>query len=194
MALDALLPAERTVAVDSGHLTGCPAMYMRVPDPRGFVFAKAFQSIGLGLGGAIGAAVARPDRLPGRLRRRRRPADGAPRSSRRSPGCGCRARRGLRRRGLRRGGAPLRAAGLPSSSRGSRTRRRRTRARRRRQGPTARHRRPARPLARWLERRDGPLVLRCEDHTRLLRGMARGGLRESDPSPVARRGSSPASR
>ncbi len=63
IALDALLPAERTVAVDSGHLTGWPAMYLRVPDERGFVFANAFQAIGLGLGAAIGAAVARPDRV-----------------------------------------------------------------------------------------------------------------------------------
>jgi thiamine pyrophosphate-dependent acetolactate synthase large subunit-like protein len=38
-------------------------MYMRVPDPEGFVFTQAFQAIGLGLASAIGAAVARPDRL-----------------------------------------------------------------------------------------------------------------------------------
>ncbi len=63
IALDALLPLERTLTVDSGHLTGWPAMYLRVPDERGFVFANAFQAIGLGLGAAIGAAVARPDRV-----------------------------------------------------------------------------------------------------------------------------------
>jgi acetolactate synthase I/II/III large subunit len=38
-------------------------MYIDVPDPQGFVFTQAFQSIGLGLASAIGAAVARPDRL-----------------------------------------------------------------------------------------------------------------------------------
>jgi thiamine pyrophosphate-dependent acetolactate synthase large subunit-like protein len=38
-------------------------MYLAVPDAAGFVFNQAFQSIGLGLGAAIGAAVARPDRL-----------------------------------------------------------------------------------------------------------------------------------
>jgi thiamine pyrophosphate-dependent acetolactate synthase large subunit-like protein len=38
-------------------------MYLDVPDPDGFVFTQAFQSIGLGLATAIGAAVARPDRL-----------------------------------------------------------------------------------------------------------------------------------
>jgi thiamine pyrophosphate-dependent acetolactate synthase large subunit-like protein len=63
IALDAMLPAERTVAVDSGHFMGFPPMYIRVPDPQGFVFTQAFQSIGLGLASAIGAAIARPDRL-----------------------------------------------------------------------------------------------------------------------------------
>jgi thiamine pyrophosphate-dependent acetolactate synthase large subunit-like protein len=62
-ALDALLPDDRTVAVDSGHFMGFPPMYMRVPDPQGFVFTQAFQSVGLGLASAIGAAIARPDRL-----------------------------------------------------------------------------------------------------------------------------------
>jgi thiamine pyrophosphate-dependent acetolactate synthase large subunit-like protein len=63
IALDALLPPERTVAVDSGHFMGFPPMYLRVPDPAAFVFTQAFQSIGLGLAGGIGAAIARPDRL-----------------------------------------------------------------------------------------------------------------------------------
>jgi thiamine pyrophosphate-dependent acetolactate synthase large subunit-like protein len=63
IALDAMLPAERTVAVDSGHFMGWPSMYLRVPDPQGFVFTQGFQSIGLGLAGAIAAALARPDRL-----------------------------------------------------------------------------------------------------------------------------------
>lgn len=63
IALDVLMPAERTIAVDSGHFLGWPAMYWRVPDERAFVFAQAFQSVGLGLASAIGAAIARPDRL-----------------------------------------------------------------------------------------------------------------------------------
>jgi thiamine pyrophosphate-dependent acetolactate synthase large subunit-like protein len=61
--LDRLLPPERLLAIDSGHFMGWPAMYIDVPDPQGFLFTQAFQSIGLGLAGAIGAAVARPDRL-----------------------------------------------------------------------------------------------------------------------------------
>ncbi|HEX8008740.1 MAG TPA: thiamine pyrophosphate-binding protein [Trebonia sp.] len=62
-ALDEILPAERAVAVDSGNFMGYPAMYLDVPDPESFVFTQAFQSIGLGLATAVGAAVARPDRL-----------------------------------------------------------------------------------------------------------------------------------
>ena len=63
LALDGLLPPERTLAIDSGHFMGYPAMYLRVPDERAFVFTQAFQAVGLGLASAIGAAVARPDRL-----------------------------------------------------------------------------------------------------------------------------------
>ena len=63
IALDELLPAERTVVVDSGHFMGFPPMYLRVPDAAGFVFTQSFQSIGLGLANAIGAAIARPDRV-----------------------------------------------------------------------------------------------------------------------------------
>ncbi|CAN5847409.1 thiamine pyrophosphate-binding protein [soil metagenome] len=63
IALDDLLPGERTVCTDSGHFLGYPAMYLEVPDEQGFVFPNAFQSVGLGLASGIGAAVARPDRL-----------------------------------------------------------------------------------------------------------------------------------
>ncbi|MFC6936748.1 thiamine pyrophosphate-binding protein [Actinomadura yumaensis] len=63
IALDDLLPRERTVAVDSGNFMGYPAMFLDVPDADGLVFTQAFQSVGLGLATAIGAAVARPDRL-----------------------------------------------------------------------------------------------------------------------------------
>jgi thiamine pyrophosphate-dependent acetolactate synthase large subunit-like protein len=62
--LDELLPAERVVAVDSGNFMGYPSVYLGVPDEYGFCFTQAYQSIGLGLATALGAAVARPDRLP----------------------------------------------------------------------------------------------------------------------------------
>jgi thiamine pyrophosphate-dependent acetolactate synthase large subunit-like protein len=64
IALDDLLPAERVVAVDSGNFMGYPSMFLSVPDHRGFCFTQAFQSIGLGLASALGAALAAPDRLP----------------------------------------------------------------------------------------------------------------------------------
>jgi thiamine pyrophosphate-dependent acetolactate synthase large subunit-like protein len=63
IALDDVLPLERTIVVDSGHFMGWPSMYLRVPDAAGFVFPQAFQCVGLDLGNAIGAALARPDRL-----------------------------------------------------------------------------------------------------------------------------------
>ncbi|WP_028925126.1 thiamine pyrophosphate-binding protein [Pseudonocardia acaciae] len=62
--LDELLPAERVVAVDSGNFMGYPSAYLSVPDEFGFCFTQSFQSIGLGLATAVGAALARPDRLP----------------------------------------------------------------------------------------------------------------------------------
>ena len=39
-------------------------MFLSVPDERSFCFTQAFQSVGLGLASAIGAALARPDLLP----------------------------------------------------------------------------------------------------------------------------------
>ena len=62
--LDELLPAERVVSVDSGNFMGYPSAYLSVPDEFGFCFTQAFQSIGLGLATAIGAAFAQPGRLP----------------------------------------------------------------------------------------------------------------------------------
>jgi acetolactate synthase-1/2/3 large subunit len=62
--LDELLPSERVIGVDSGNFMGYPSMFLSVPDEQGFCFTQAFQSIGLGLATTIGAALARPDRLP----------------------------------------------------------------------------------------------------------------------------------
>lgn len=63
-ALDEILPAERVVSVDSGNFMGYPSQFLDVPDEHGFCFTQAFQSIGLGLYTAIGAALAQPERLP----------------------------------------------------------------------------------------------------------------------------------
>ena len=62
--LDELLPPNRQLAVDSGNFMGYPAAYLAVPGPGAFCFTQSFQSIGLGLATAIGAALAAPDRLP----------------------------------------------------------------------------------------------------------------------------------
>jgi len=62
IALNGLLPRDRAVAVDSGHFLGYPSMYLDVPDANAWVFANGFQAVGLGLGNAIGAAIAAPDR------------------------------------------------------------------------------------------------------------------------------------
>jgi thiamine pyrophosphate-dependent acetolactate synthase large subunit-like protein len=63
IALDDLLPAERVVGIDSGNFMGYPAMFLSVPDENGFCFTQAYQSVGLGLASAIGAAIAQPGRL-----------------------------------------------------------------------------------------------------------------------------------
>jgi thiamine pyrophosphate-dependent acetolactate synthase large subunit-like protein len=63
IALDDLLPAERAVAVDSGHFLGYPTQYLTVGDVGGFLFPNAFQCVGLGLATGIGAALADPGRL-----------------------------------------------------------------------------------------------------------------------------------
>ena len=62
--LDDLLDHERIVGVDSGNFMGYPSMFLDVPDEHGFCFTQGYQSIGLGLATTIGAALARPDRLP----------------------------------------------------------------------------------------------------------------------------------
>jgi acetolactate synthase I/II/III large subunit len=64
IGLDDVLPVERIVATDSGNFMGYPSMFLDVPDEQGFCFTQAFQSVGLGLASAIGAGLARPDRLP----------------------------------------------------------------------------------------------------------------------------------
>jgi len=58
LELDALLPAERAVVVDLGYFTAEACKYIRVNDPRKFVFPINFGSIGLALATATGASVA----------------------------------------------------------------------------------------------------------------------------------------
>ena len=54
------------VSVDSGNFMGYPSMFLSVPDASAFCFTQAYQSIGLGLASAIGAALAQPGPAAGR--------------------------------------------------------------------------------------------------------------------------------
>lgn len=57
-----LLPADRVVVSDGGHFIGWANMYWPVAAPdRMMMVGTAYQTIGLGLSSAVGAAVARPD-------------------------------------------------------------------------------------------------------------------------------------
>ncbi|WP_345752077.1 thiamine pyrophosphate-binding protein [Microbacterium rhizophilus] len=62
--LDRLLPLERVVVPDGGNVNAYAGAFFRVPDENGYVLDLASQSIGCGLAEGIGAAIARPDRLP----------------------------------------------------------------------------------------------------------------------------------
>lgn len=62
LALEEILPADRTFVQDGGHFIGWVPMMCSVPDPRSHLFVgTAFQSIGLGFPSAVGAAAARPE-------------------------------------------------------------------------------------------------------------------------------------
>ena len=63
IALNEMLPRERVVVPDGGNFNGYPAMFLQVPDARGYCLPLAFQSIGLALASAVGASVADPDRV-----------------------------------------------------------------------------------------------------------------------------------
>lgn len=63
IALDDMLPMERVVVPDGGNFNGYPAMFFQIPDERGYCVPLAFQSIGLALPSAIGAALATPGRM-----------------------------------------------------------------------------------------------------------------------------------
>lgn len=61
-ALDAVLPERRTVVQDGGHFIGWAPMYWNIPRPQDLVMVgTAYQTIGLGLASAVGAARAVED-------------------------------------------------------------------------------------------------------------------------------------
>lgn len=59
--LDRLLPAARSVVLDSGRFMTSPARFVRVQGPGYFRLTADAGSIAVGLGIALGAAVARPE-------------------------------------------------------------------------------------------------------------------------------------
>jgi acetolactate synthase I/II/III large subunit len=60
--IDDAFPSERTLVIDAGRFIGYAFRMLHVPDPSAYVHTVNFGSIGLGMGSAIGAAVAAPDR------------------------------------------------------------------------------------------------------------------------------------
>jgi thiamine pyrophosphate-dependent acetolactate synthase large subunit-like protein len=62
-AVDKILPESRTVASDAGHFMAWVPSYFRVPDARASCLPFSFQSVGLGMGSAIGLALSQPNRL-----------------------------------------------------------------------------------------------------------------------------------
>lgn len=60
--LNELLPKQRGLVIDAGLHLHYACMYLEVERPEDFVFPIDSLAVGLGLGAAIGAAFARPDR------------------------------------------------------------------------------------------------------------------------------------
>lgn len=60
LELDELLPRDRAVVTDNGNFFGFVPPHLRVPAPDRFTQSSNFAVIGLGLGTALGSALARP--------------------------------------------------------------------------------------------------------------------------------------
>lgn len=59
--LDQVLPRDRNLVTDVGRYVAGPLLYLHVADPSACLSPLGFGSVGVGLGAAIGVAVARPD-------------------------------------------------------------------------------------------------------------------------------------
>ena len=60
--LNEIVPEDRSVVTDVGGFLRTALRYLDAPDPRATVVPGNFGAIGLGMGHAVGAGVARPDR------------------------------------------------------------------------------------------------------------------------------------
>ncbi|MER6176807.1 thiamine pyrophosphate-dependent enzyme [Streptosporangium sp. NPDC001681] len=60
-AIDAALPAVRTIVQDGGRFLGESFRYLGTHEPAAHVLSTSFGAVGLGMGAAIGAACAAPD-------------------------------------------------------------------------------------------------------------------------------------
>jgi thiamine pyrophosphate-dependent acetolactate synthase large subunit-like protein len=63
LRLENVLPPDRTVVIDIGHHMAFSTAYLSAPDPRSFIAPLEYWCVGGGTGLALGAAIARPDRL-----------------------------------------------------------------------------------------------------------------------------------
>jgi acetolactate synthase I/II/III large subunit len=61
--IDRLLPRDRAIVVDIGAHMSFTSRFLTTDDPRALLLCHDFGSVGAGMGIALGAAVARPDRL-----------------------------------------------------------------------------------------------------------------------------------
>lgn len=61
--IDRILPADRAVVIEAGHCTSFIGSHLSASDPEAFYFPHGFGSIAASLGFALGATIARPDRL-----------------------------------------------------------------------------------------------------------------------------------
>lgn len=62
LAIEKAVPADRNLVLDGGRFVFDAFTMFHAPDPKSFMITVNYGSIGLGLGHALGAAMARPDR------------------------------------------------------------------------------------------------------------------------------------
>src|ERR1700722_3256707 len=63
LELDKRLPGDRAIVVDGGHFMFYPITYLAESDASGFMWPIEYSAIACGLGNALGAAIAHPERL-----------------------------------------------------------------------------------------------------------------------------------